>query len=92
MAGSLVSFEAIEPGPITQGIVGKVLGNEEARAAVEKLLEQAKADVRKLLDDNRHLVIGLRDELLAKEELVGEEIVAVLREAEARQRLATTGT
>jgi ATP-dependent Zn protease len=87
MAGSLVSYEAIEAGPITQGIVGKVLGHEDARAAVEKLLEQAKADVHKLLDDNRHLVIALRDELLAREELVGEEIVEVLREAESRHRL-----
>ena len=50
---------------------------------------QAKADVHKLLDNNRHLVIALRDELLAKEELVGDEIVDVLREAEARHRLAS---
>ena len=91
MAGSLVSYEAIEAGPITQGIVGKVLGNEDARAAVERLLEQAKADVQKILDDNRHLVIALRDELLAKEEIIGDEIVEVLREAEARHRLAQTG-
>jgi ATP-dependent Zn protease len=87
MAGSLVSYDAVEAGPITQGIVGKVLGNEEARNAVEKLLDQAKADVHKLLDDNRHLVMALRDELLAKEELVGDEIIDVLREAEARRRL-----
>src|SRR5438128_2913130 len=53
MAGSLVSYEAIASGPITQGIVGKVLGNEDARAAVEKLLAQAKADVQVLLDDHR---------------------------------------
>ena len=58
-------YEAIEAGPISQGIVGKVLGNEDARAAVEKLLAQAKADVQLLLDDHRHLVIALRDELLA---------------------------
>ena len=87
MAGSLVSYEAIEAGPITQGIVGKVLGNEDARAAVEKLLAQAKADVQVLLDDHRHLVIALRDELLEKSELVGEEIVDALREAEARKPL-----
>ena len=31
MAGSLVSFEAVEAGPISQGIVGKVLGNERRR-------------------------------------------------------------
>jgi ATP-dependent Zn protease len=88
MAGSLVSYEAVEAGPLSQGIVAKVLGNEDARAAVEKLLDQAKADVHKLLDDHRYLVIALRDELLAKEEIVGDEIIEVLREAEARNRLA----
>ena len=86
MAGSLVSYDAIESGPISQGIVGKVLGNEDARAAVEKLLAQAKADVQVLLDDHRHLVIALRDELLEKSELVGDEIVDVLREAARRRR------
>lgn len=87
MAGSLVSYDAIESGPLSQGIVGKVLANEDARAALEKLLTQAKADVQVMLDDNRHLVIALRDELLARSELVGDEIVDVLREAEARKRL-----
>ncbi len=87
MAGSLVSFDAVEPGPVTQGIVGKVLANEDARGAVERLLEQAKADVQTLLDNNRHLVIALRDELLEREELVGEEIVEVLTEAEQRKAL-----
>jgi cell division protease FtsH len=92
MAGTLVSYEAIEGGPFTQGIVSKVLSGEDSRNAVEKLLEQAKADVHRLLDDHRHLVIGLRDELLAKEELVGDEIVDVLREAEARHQLAQHST
>ncbi len=89
MAGSLVSFEAIESGPLTQGIVSKVLGNDDSRQAVQRLLEQARADVHKLLDAHRHLVIALRDELLAREELVGDEIVDTLREAEARHRLGS---
>ncbi len=91
MAGSLVSYDAVEAGPLSQGIVAKVLGNEDARAALEKLLTQAKADVQTMLDDNRHLVIALRDELLARSELVGDEIIDVLREAEARKRLDDTG-
>jgi cell division protease FtsH len=91
MAGSLISYEAVEPGMLTQGIVGKVLGNDDARAAVEKLLAQSKADVQTMLDSNRHLVIALRDELLARSELVGDEIVDVLREAEARKRLDDSG-
>jgi ATP-dependent Zn protease len=88
MAGSLVSFEAVEPGPISQGIVGKVLANEDARASVERLLDQAKSDVKTMLDQNRHLVTALRDELLEREELVGDEIIDVLHEAENRARLA----
>jgi cell division protease FtsH len=90
MAGSLVSFEAVEAGPITQGIVGKVLANDEARRAVEKLLEQAKQDVSKLIDQHRHLVVALRDELLVREELIGDEIIAILREAEQRHALDAT--
>jgi ATP-dependent Zn protease len=89
MAGSLVSFEAIENGPINQGIVGKVLGNDEGRNAVSKMLEQAKAETTKLLDEHRYLVEALRDELLARDELIGDEITDVLREAEARHELAT---
>jgi ATP-dependent Zn protease len=87
MAGSLVSFEAVEAGPISQGIVGKVLANEDAKASVERLLDQAKAQVHTLLDANRHLVIALRDELLDRDELVGDEIIDVLVEADKRQHL-----
>ena len=57
--------------------------------SVERLLDQAKADVHTLLDENRHLVIALRDELLEREELVGDEIIDVLHEAEKRHGIAT---
>ena len=87
MAGSLVSYEAVESGPITQGIVGKVLGNDESRRSVETMLVQAKDEVRKLLDENRHLVVALRDALLDRDELVGDEIMDVLREAAQRAEL-----
>ena len=87
MAGSLVSYEAIEAGPITQGIVGKVLANEESRRSVETMLDQSKDEVRKLLDEHRYLVAALRDALLEREELVGDEILDVVREAEQRAAL-----
>jgi ATP-dependent Zn protease len=83
MANSLVSFEAVENGPISAGIVGKVLSNEDARAAVERILDSAKDEVRKLIDVNRHLVIALRDALLVHNELVGDEIVDTLKVAQA---------
>ncbi len=81
MAGSLMSFEAIEAGPLAQGIVAKVLADESGRAAVEKILDGAKADVRTLLDEHRHLVVALRDALLDRYELVGDEIIEVLEGA-----------
>jgi ATP-dependent Zn protease len=87
MAGSLISFEAVEAGPISQGIVGKVLGDKDARRAVERILDQAKGDVRALLDANRHLVVALRDALLDREELVGDEILATIAEADVAHRL-----
>jgi hypothetical protein len=37
-------------------------------------------------------VIALRDELLQREELVGDEIIDVLHEAENRHRLASSPT
>ena len=86
MAGTLVSFDAVEAGPVTQGIVSKVLANDDARRAVERILERAKSDVRALLDVNRDLVEALRDELLRHDELVGDEILAVIHAAEAARR------
>jgi ATP-dependent Zn protease len=83
MAGTLLSFEAVGSDPFGHGVVGRVLGDDEARRAVERILERAKADVRDLLDANRHLVEALRDALLEREELVGDEIVEVLRAAQA---------
>jgi ATP-dependent Zn protease len=87
MAGSLVSYEAVEAGPIAQGIVGKVLANEDSRRAVSTMLEQSKEEVRVLLDEHRYLVAALRDALLEREELVGDEILDVVQEAEQRAAL-----
>jgi ATP-dependent Zn protease len=88
MAGSLLSFEAVEGGPLHQGIVSKVLADENARRAVERILDQSKSDVRDLLDDHRYLVIALRDALLDRDELVGEEIIETIHEAIAAHELA----
>ena len=87
MAGSLVSFEAVESGPISQGIVAKVLANDDARTAATSILDEAKGEVQRLLAAHQHLVVALRDALLEREELVGDEILEVLRDAEARDRL-----
>jgi cell division protease FtsH len=81
MGGSLVSYEAAAT-PGGANLVAKVLASDNARAGVEEILEDAKASARRLLETNRHIVEALRDALLEREELVGEEILDVIRDAE----------
>jgi len=82
MTGSLVSYRAITSGAFNDtNIVGRVLGDGEGRAAVERLLAEQKAVVVSLLTQHRHVVEALRDALLERSELVGEQITAVLQAA-----------
>ncbi len=75
MAGSLLSFDAIAEGPIgSKNLVGKVLADPEGKARVEEILTEQKDRVTKLLEENRDVVVALRDALIARDELVGEEI------------------
>ena len=75
MGDTLLSYEAVQAGT---NLVGKVLSSEEGREAVANQLEDARARVQKLLDSNRHIVEALRDALLERDELVGDEIVQVI--------------
>ena len=80
MGRSLVSAAALDmPG----NIVSKVLANDEGRAEVEGLLSGAKADVRTMLEDHRHVIEALRDALLERDELVDGEILEVITGAAA---------
>jgi cell division protease FtsH len=81
MGGSLISYDAVAT-PGGANIVAKVLASDQGREAVERILDDAKATARRLLETNRHLVEALRDALLEREELVGDEILDVLRDAE----------
>jgi cell division protease FtsH len=76
MAGSLVSFDAIAEGPIgSKNLVGKVLADREGKTRVEEILTDQRARVTALLEENRDVVVALRDALIARDELVGDEIV-----------------
>ncbi|PRY15168.1 AAA family ATPase [Kineococcus rhizosphaerae] len=82
MAGTLVSFAAVQQGAFADGnLVSRVLGDAEGRRLVEKLLSEQKESVRELLERNRHLVAALRDALLERHELIGHEITDVLEAA-----------
>ncbi|MCC2322296.1 AAA family ATPase [Cellulomonas xiejunii] len=76
MTGSLVSFAATD-----RDLVSAVIGDHAARAQLEEVLDSARATVRRLLASNRDLVEALRDALLERHELVGEEITGVLEKA-----------
>jgi ATP-dependent Zn protease len=77
MAGSLVSLEAAS-GPGGANLVAKVLSSDESRQAVEQILADARSAVRTLLADNLATVEALRNALLERDELVGDEITEVI--------------
>ncbi|HET7529522.1 MAG TPA: AAA family ATPase [Mycobacteriales bacterium] len=82
MTGTLVSFAAVQGSTFNDtNLVGRVLGDGEARQRVEELLQEQKTLIRAKLEDNQHLIAALRDALLERHELVGREIEAVLDQA-----------
>jgi len=82
--GSLISFRALDGGPLGGNLVAKVLADDKARSAVDSLLDEQKAFVKNLLGENLHLVEALRDALLERDELVDREITEVLEAAQVR--------
>jgi ATP-dependent Zn protease len=88
MAGSLVSYEAVNEGPVSMtNLVGRVLGDPEGKHRVEEVLNGQKERARQVLRENRDVVEALRDALMARDELVGEEISNVIVEALERRRM-----
>jgi cell division protease FtsH len=83
MADSMISYAAMEEGLNDRNVVARVLSDPDGRERTEKLLRDAKAAVKDQLDGNRALVEALRDALVEREELLGDEILEVLHRAEA---------
>jgi cell division protease FtsH len=82
MADSLISYAAMEEGLNDRNVVARVLSDPDGRERTERLLRDAKAVAKEQLDRNRVLVEALRDALLERDELIGDEILEVLRHAE----------
>jgi ATP-dependent Zn protease len=83
MAGSLVSFEAMDA-PGARNVVAKVVADESARESLEGILDAAKAAADQMLFENCHVVEALRDALLERDELIADEITDVIEQAQAR--------
>jgi cell division protease FtsH len=81
MGSSLVSYEAAHNGQGGPNIVAKILTNDQTKKEVEDLLRLHQDQVGYLLERNRDLVEALRDALLEQEELLGDDIVAVIEQA-----------
>ena len=82
LGSSLVSIRAVDAGLMGGNLTARVLADGRARDSVEKILNDAKEDTLLLLGRHRYLVEALRQALLEREELVGDEILTVLRTAE----------
>jgi ATP-dependent Zn protease len=78
MSGSLVSYRAIDAGIFDGDLVARVLSNGETRKKVDQILSAEKAHAKRLLKKHARLVMALRDALLDRDELIGDEIVKVL--------------
>jgi ATP-dependent Zn protease len=81
MGQSLISVAAIES--VGGGLVGKVLADDASRTEVEALLSDSKTSVTTMLEEHRHVVEALRDSLLVRHELIGDDILDVIRRSQS---------
>ncbi|HEV8623867.1 MAG TPA: AAA family ATPase [Acidimicrobiia bacterium] len=88
MDGTLFSYEAMHM-PSSANIVAKVASSDEGKARIEERLSAARLRVRDMLTENRHVVEALRDALLERHELIGDEILEVIHAAVATERPQT---
>jgi cell division protease FtsH len=80
MDGTLFSYEAMEM-PQAANIVARVASTEDGKARIEERLAAARLRARTMLANNRHVVEALRDALLERHELIGDEILEVIHAA-----------
>jgi cell division protease FtsH len=83
MAGTLISYNAIK-GPMVN-LESSVLTTDTGKEEVEQILRDAKSSVTNMLSSYRHVIEALRNALLARDELIGDEIVAVIKSANRRK-------
>jgi cell division protease FtsH len=75
MGRSLVSAAAMGGGPFGDGDpISSVLSDGERRKEIDALLDECRNRTRALLLNKRSVVEGVRDALLEREELIGDEI------------------
>jgi ATP-dependent Zn protease len=85
MVGSLgMGHTLTSDSVVDKDVCQRVLGSDEGRQAVEAILQQAKIAACEMVRENRQIVEALRDALIWRSELVGDEIGEVIRNAQDR--------
>ncbi|MDQ4149239.1 MAG: AAA family ATPase [Actinomycetota bacterium] len=79
MGKRLLSYEVLQP---TWGgdRYSAMLSDKEVKEEVDELLKRCKAETRALLEKRRFAVERIRDELLEREELVGDQLEVLMQE------------
>ena len=82
MGDELYSFGTI-PNELTGSSISSLLRDKEVREEANKILLDARQEIEDLLREKGEIVEGVRDALLEREEIVGEEIDGLFAELEA---------
>jgi ATP-dependent Zn protease len=87
LGDSLVSFRSLQAGPLGGNLAARVLSDKDSRKAVDEILDTQKLEVTRLMSANLHIVEALRDALIEREELIDDEIMDVIKDAEANRHV-----
>ena len=87
MGKTLHSVGAMAPTMMDGDPIGNVLRDPERKKEVDELLQSSRRQVTTLLREKRHVVEGIRDALLEREELIGDEIEEIMAELGEREPL-----
>jgi cell division protease FtsH len=85
MGKSLISVSAIEPSALDGDPIRNVLADSTRHDEVDAIMNECRTRVRALLVRKRTVVEGVRDALLEREELIGDEIEALMAELGERE-------
>jgi cell division protease FtsH len=85
MGKSLISVGAIPPTMMDGDPIRAILSDPDRKEEMDALLDDCRDRVKKLLLQKRHAVEGVRDALMEREELIGDEIEALMAELGERE-------
>jgi cell division protease FtsH len=87
MGKSLTSVGAFQPTALDGDPIRAVLSDPDRKKEVDELLDSCRRQVRQVLESKRHVVEGIRDALLEREELIGDEIEELMAQLGEREPL-----